>query len=55
MLQGRDDLCRSRWVEMMATILEIANGAARNVCLFGEFLLGPVQETTGGTALFGRQ
>jgi hypothetical protein len=39
-------------MEVMAAILEVTNGAARHVCLFGEFLLGPIQEATGGTTLF---
>ena len=40
---------------MVTAVLEVADGAARNLRLLGEFLLGPVQETTGGTALFGTQ
>jgi hypothetical protein len=49
--QGCHDLGCRRGVKVMATILEVTNGAARDIRPFGEFLLGPVQEATGGTAL----
>jgi hypothetical protein len=51
--QGRDDLGCRRGVEVMAPVLEVPDGAARDVRACGEFLLGPVQEATGGTALLG--
>lgn len=54
-LQGRHDLSSRRGMEVVAAILEIANGAPRNIRPFGELLLCPVQQATGGAALFGRQ
>ncbi len=54
-LQGRYDLGCRRGVEVMSPVLEVTDGAARDIRPFGELLLGPVQKATGGTALFGRQ
>ena len=50
--KGLNDLGSRPGVQGMTPVLEITDGTARDVRPFGEFLLGPVQEATGGTALF---